>query len=171
MRGNWHCLRPFTQYSYVLYEFLCHNNFGVANFAFNQNNNYTYFKGKNTSYIDHCVISSHFMDNVKNCEILSDLPDNCNDHFPIVTWCNIDVKKQENNGKSVPKVNPPSYINWKDEQVQCKYREVLSEMLPHFKVPVANNGAQQHVDIYHDSIVNIMHKAAESAVTCVIQLC
>ena len=53
----------------------------------------------------------------------------------------------KNNVKSVPKVNPPTYINWKDEQVQCKYRDVLSEMLPHFKVPVANNGAQQHVDI------------------------
>ena len=95
LRGNWHRSQPFTQYSYVLYEFLCHNNFGVANFAFNQNNNYTYFKGKNISYIDHCVIVSHFMDNVKNCEILSDIPDNCSDHFPIVTWCNLDVKNRK----------------------------------------------------------------------------
>ena len=57
----------------------------VANFAFSQHVNYTYFKGKNTSYIDHCIISSHFRENITGCKIFSDLPDCCSAHFSVVT--------------------------------------------------------------------------------------
>jgi exonuclease III len=164
LREKWYRSRPFTQYSYILYEFLCKNELEVANFVFNQKTNYTYFKGKNTSYIDHCLISSHLREHVTSCKIITDLADCCSDHFPIVTRCIVDIKQQKPVLK--PSVKVRKHINWSDTQVQSNYKSILSESSSNLLPPICNTDAQLYVDTYCSEIVNMLHESAESAMVC-----
>ncbi len=53
---RWHRTHPFNVYSYMLHDFLCNNDFIVANFSYEQSINYTYFNSICTTYIDHVFI-------------------------------------------------------------------------------------------------------------------
>ena len=95
---NWYKMRPFNKHSLLLYDFLCDNDLLVCNFDYRQNVNFTYFKGTHHSYIDHCIMPIHSRKWVKDCKILSDHPDNSNDHFPI--YVNLTVPGVKNGSKN-----------------------------------------------------------------------
>ena len=79
-----------TYYDFIYY-FLRNNELNASNFNFDQNVSYTYFNATSQSYIDHVFTSTGVGDIIKRCSILSDLPTNVSDHYPLLTTAEIQV--------------------------------------------------------------------------------
>ena len=94
---HWYKKHPFNKHSLLLYDFLLNNDLVSCNFAFEQKVNYTYHKNDTKSYIDHVFLSKFVYDQLRNCEILSDLCDNVSDHYPIMTSLSIVLNKDNIN--------------------------------------------------------------------------
>ena len=160
LRDNWYCSRPFTKYSFLLYEFLTENDFTAANFDFNQNIKYTYFKDNVTSYIDHCVVTRQLKDHVINCRILSNHSDCASDHFPIEILVSVPIRDPQN---STDTIQTHSYVNWNDKHVKECYTKELTMLIANMKTPRLTADVQSYVYDYVSTIVNLMHTAGERA--------
>ena len=91
----WYRVYPFNRHSYILYDFLRNNDFEVAHFNVEQDVSYTYFNTISRSYIDHVFISKDARNTVTACAIVSDLPSNVSDHFPMCTTLGVLVTSKE----------------------------------------------------------------------------
>ena len=119
----------------ILYDFLRNNDFEVANFNFEQDVSYTYFNTISRSYIDHVFISKDARNTVTACAIVSDLPSNVSDHFPMCTTLGVLVTSKEldiadNGVSSVP--NFPR-VDWSDNKnctAYSRYMDVATASLP-----------------------------------------
>ena len=129
----WYRVYPFNRHSYILYDFLRNNDFEVANFNFEQD--LSYFNTISRSYIDHVFISKDARNAVTACAIVSDLPSNVSDHFPMCTTLGVLVTSKEldiadNGVSSFP--NFPR-VDWSDNKnctAYSRYMDVATASLP-----------------------------------------
>ena len=163
LRDNWYHSRPFTKYSFLLYEFLTENELIVANFDFNQNIKYTFSKGNVTSYIDHCFVTCQLKDHVINCRILSNHSDCVSDHFPIEISVSVPIRDPQN---STDTFQTHSYVNCNNKHVKECYSKELYMLIADIKTPRLTTDVQSYVDDYVSTIVNLMHVASESYSVC-----
>ena len=91
-QSYWYRQHPYNKHSYILYDILRNNELSSSNFNFAQNVSYTYFNATSQSYIDHVFTSTGAGDIIKRCSILSDLPTNVSDHYPLLTTAEIQVQ-------------------------------------------------------------------------------
>ena len=155
--------------------FLCNNDLFVCNFAFNQKVNHTYFKGSCTSYIDHCVITSHAKDMVHKCNIFNDCEDNTSDHFPIMMTLGLPIPNTENE-EDIGLVRNESdaqvqndYVNWNNVTFKNAYVSNISLLSKGIVPPedvtecTSQGCVQEYVNKYSETIVKVMHDAAKKA--------
>jgi exonuclease III len=173
---NWYRKHPFSKQSFLLYEFLSSNDLCVANFDFKQSVNYTYFKGKMKSYIDHCIVSRQLSDCVSNCSIVFDNEDCTSDHFPVEVSINVHVRQPQDvddAGKPCQNVFPRA--NWNDRHFCEVYMENISKVANDIVPPVnhdvfnTDTDVQSYIDKYYGKIANAMHIATEKSINTVKQ--
>ena len=99
--NNWHKLRPFSKQSAILYELLCEYDLCVANFAYSQKVNYTYYKEVTRSYIDHIIIPKYCVQMLDYCKILSDAENNVSEDMAISAAISISTGKSDEHIESV----------------------------------------------------------------------
>ena len=126
---------PFDRHSYILYDFLRNNDFEVANFNCEQDVSYTYFNTISRSYIDHVFISKDARNTVTACAIVSDLPSNVSDHFPMCTTLGVCVTSKELDiaGNGVSSFPNFPRVDWSDNKnctAYSRYMDVATASLP-----------------------------------------
>ena len=150
----------------MFYDFLSFNHLLVANFNFNQQVNYTYFKGASKSYIDHCIVTSQVNEWMVNCSILPDDVDNSSDHFPVSVVLNIPLLHSKTKQSSSHSLNAP-HINWQNSSIKEDgiVAELAEELAPPLDVNESSSRdeVQLFVDTYCNSISNVLLKAAKTA--------
>ena len=117
LRHSWYRQKPFNEYSLLLYDFMCNNNLITCNFNFEQPINFTYFKGQNSSYIDHVLVSKYLNESVLECSIVCNDVDCTSYHYPLRTRIQMyinDIEEQRKCSDSVhfypkPEWNSPNF--------------------------------------------------------------
>ena len=165
---RWYRNHPFNQHSLLLYDFLLNNELVNGNFAFEQNVNYTYQKNDTKSYIDHVFLSRFAFEQLKNCEILSDLCDNVSDHYPIMSSLSIVFNKITNNKSDYKQAFEHPKIDWTKIKNCKEYKKCLKQLENELiSIPVEliedHDAALKHANNIYDNINAILHKAVEKA--------
>ena len=168
LQTNWYKTRPFNRNSLLLFDFIVNNDLIVSNFCFSQPANFTYFKGHNKTYIDHCITTGYTQDLVQYCHILYDNSDNVSDHLPLCLSINIPYCKKNVSLSSSNSLH--KFINWKDSRICDAYQHNVCLMSKDIAIPGDTYSlntpeqVQAFVDTYCENITNVLHKAADSAV-------
>ena len=93
---NWHKKSPFNNNSFLLYDFLCQNEFVSGNFRHAQQINYTYNRNNTFSHIDHVFCTRYFHQTVTECSILLDTADIVSDHLPMHLLTRLEIEPKSN---------------------------------------------------------------------------
>ena len=164
----WYKSHPFTKHSYLLYNFMCHNDLYSCNFDYDQDVNYTFYKNGVSSYIDHVFFSKFAYDNVTDCKILC-LPENVSDHLPIRTNIVLDIKVTSD--CSSPKTVGALYprIDWSDNRQCQSFSQHIAETamtLPHVDIDSIQNlkSARIKIDNLCDNLKDVIHGAAQKVI-------
>ena len=164
----WYKSHPFTKHSYLLYNFMCHNDLYSCNFDFDQDVDYTFYKNDVSSYIDHVFFSKFASENVSNCKILC-MPDNVSDHLPIRTDIVLNVNVPSD--CSIPKTMGVAYprIDWSDtrqRQSFSKHAAEAAKMLPNIDIDNIQNqkSARTQIDNLCDSLKDVIHGSAQKVI-------
>jgi len=144
----WYRQHPYNKHSYILYDFWRNNELKASNFNFDQDGSYTYFNATSDSYIDHVFASVCAGDIIKGCSILSDLPTNVSDHYPLLTTAELHIQSNINHGNDVSTVPKYPRLNWSDNEVCASYSRYLidcAKPLPtiNFEVVKSHDEAQK----------------------------
>ena len=158
--------RPgFNAHCSIFYDFMCANEFIIADFMFEQSLNYTYFCNTtgNMSWLDHCISTSHDTDNILSCTILPLDENNLSDHLPVQISFSVscaDMKNKRQSNMSHQQFPP---AKWDNHARNDKYRECLAINLMNID-PVSTDGDTQHnIDMYIDNMNHATHAASREA--------
>ena len=83
LNKNWYARKPLNSHSVLLCDFLCDNELIICNTK-RSSDNFTYPKGRHTSYIDVVFIHAYAHDNIINCNVLQHDHVNNNDHIGVM---------------------------------------------------------------------------------------
>ena len=165
----WYRLYPFNRHSYILYDFLRNNDFVVANFNFEQDVSYTYFNTISRSYIDHVFISKDTRNTVTACAIVSDLPSNVSDHFPVCTTLSVLVTSKGLDIVDSGMSSLPSFprVDWSDNKnctAYSRYMDVAATSLPgvNLDTVTSRDEARKTVESMCNAAVTVMHECCSS---------
>ena len=161
---NWHRKQPFNVHSLMLFDFICDNDLCVGNFGFTQSVNYTYSKGRNTTYIDHVLIPRHLQHTLINCKIMNDSTYNTSDHLPIHSCVVINYEQTSN----VPDVDHSSRIpvfprlDWSDADMRDLYKQRLKVAVQelshiHMNSITSRDEATAVVNGICDKLTSVLH--------------
>ena len=89
LNKNWYKQKPLNCHSVLLYDFLCDNELVICNTK-RSSDNFTYHKGRHTSYIDFVFINSYAHENIINCDVLQH--DNVNNSNHLGVMCELCVE-------------------------------------------------------------------------------
>lgn len=132
---NWAKCKGFNKQSALLYDFICDNDFYVANFAFQQSIQYTYSNCKNKSYIDHMLLPMSLFENTLACTIM-DSSTNVSDHKALTCTITLDVLNdstcQSNSDNS--RSREYSRVDWSDARTRENYKQAVQAELS--KTPI-----------------------------------
>jgi hypothetical protein len=163
---GWHKRKGFNSHCSIMYDFMCCNDFIVADFLNEQQVNYTYFchTTGNRSWIDHCLTTSYDTDTITSCSICPLDEDNLSDHLPIKVTIQLQCKTIIHHHTHVPTTHrefvPARWDNCSNNNV---YNLSLREKL--LKIKFLNNCEirQSDIDGYVDAINQAIHDAAREA--------
>jgi hypothetical protein len=160
----WYRQHPYNKHSYILYDFLRNNDLKAANFNFDQDVSYTYFNATSQSYIDHVFSSSCAGDIIKQCSIMSDLPTNVSDHYPLLTSVELQVQTNIKHSKIVSAVPKYPRMNWSDNEACVSYSRYVTDgakSLPiiNFDAVNSHEEAQKVVDSMCGEAIDVMHES------------
>lgn len=167
---RWYRAHPYNNHSFILYDFLCNNNFQVANFRYKQSVDFTYFNDKHRSYIDHVFISDNMSRSVTNCVIMSNVSLNVSDHHPLSTKLSLRVNNPSEDVNIDDEENPAQFPrpNWSDDRFKDAFIEDISKRasalsLNSFDDIKTIDHAQSKVNYICDSLVDSLHKSCAHA--------
>ena len=157
LNRHWHKSRPFNAHSLLMYNFMVDNELYVANHSFPQQINHTYHKGRDTTYIDHVLVST-FLD-INSCGIMCDI-DNVSDHYPPLTDITLQCTSVEqvlhsDNGMTSPDngmTSPDSgmtittRVNWSDPVIKRNYSRHVDEAHMNLVSDLTDLHIQNHDD-------------------------
>ena len=137
----------------------------MSNFTTGQTGDYTYYKNKIKSYIDHIPVPHYIIERVKKCSILYDEPDNVSDRMALSLIMEIPnlTDKQTIDGefKDIPVY--PRCI-WNDVAFRdCYMTEVNRKMellLPLDIDIVSKSNVQQTINTLCDNLCQAIHESA-----------
>ena len=163
---NWHKKSPFNNNSFLLYDFLCQNDFVSCNFRDEQQINYTYSRNDTFSYIDHVFCSRYFHQSVTECTILHDCADTVSDHLPMRLCVSLTAEPKPNVSENkivrFNKVFPR--LDWSDEN-QCRlFVQHVSELAATLPDTDLNSiktiqDAKEELNRLCDAVKEVLHKA------------
>jgi hypothetical protein len=160
--NNWASKYPFKRRSHILYDFLADNNLLVANFCFEQERNYTFFRNDVSSYIDHIFIPDHLLENVAQCTILSLEADNTGDHLPVSI--NLDVKVPSTKQECYPEINKYPRPLWDKCDFKNAYVNEVEQALKEIKLinDATNENIHRKINDLCDSVCHVLHYSVET---------
>ena len=166
LRHSWYRQKPFNEYSLLLYDFMCNNNLITCNFNFEQPINFTYFKGQNSSYIDHVLVSKYLNESVLECSIVCNDVDCTSDHYPLRTRIQMYINNIEEQRKCSDSVHFYPKPEWNSPNFKIKYSDNLKHLLKFINEDsecistFANKTeAQAYINAYCDKLISIIQKA------------
>ena len=164
---NWHKKSPFNNNSFLLYDFLCQNDFVYNNFRHAQLINYTYVRNNTFSYTENMFCTRYFHQTVTDCSILHDTADIVSDHLPMHLLIRLEdepkSKVPEENLMRFNKVCPR--LDWSNEK-HCrffaKHVTELAATLPYvdLKSIMTMRDAKLEVSRLCDAVQEVLHEAA-----------
>ena len=143
LNRTWHKRHPFNAHGLLMYDFIVDNELLVANFAFPQQVNHTYHKGRDKTYIDHVLVSK-FLD-VSNCNIMPDITDNVSDHYPLLTDITLKYANKQHISDVITNKDNTIRINWSDPMIKRNYSSYINEASTHIN-PISGHVIQSHDD-------------------------
>ena len=148
----------------------------VSDFCTKQSVNFTDFKGDCRSYIDHIVVTKHTQDLTGYCKILHDIPDNLSYHLPVSISINIPLSGNGCNSEINTANNDNSkYIEWNNHGLTSGYCKHFSAFTDKIIIPKnycdisTMEQAQFWVDEYCKNITEVLHEAADAAVSSMVK--
>ena len=164
---NWHKKLPFNSNSFLLYDFLCQNDFVSCNFRHAQQINYTYSRNNTFSYIDHVFCSRYFHQSVTDCSILHDTADIVSDHLPmhLLIRLQVESKSKVPEDKLVRFNQVYPRLDWSNENQSRSFAQHVTELaatLPNvdLKSIITIQDAKLEVNRLCDAVQEVLHKAA-----------
>ena len=164
----WYKSKGFTRHSCILYDFAVSNNMLAADLLYNKPDSYTYYCHGNGNYtwIDHALCFNHMVENLKECVIVAEHPDNVSDHLPI----RIVQTVLFNNHKSYNKQTLDSHVTtpatWSNHLHNDNYRSLLElklKELPLLDSVNTGSDVQEIIDKRLSSVNEAIHSAASEA--------
>ena len=167
---NWYSRKPFNSNSGILYDFLNYNKMCVANFMCQQDNLYTFKRGKLQSYIDHVCINEYLCDMILDCKIISQHEDNLSDHLPLSTMLALSVSIPID--QSCPKKYESSKIfpkpNWQDLSFQEKYKVKVCSAINSVPLTdidsISSDQALDYVNDLYNTLCDKMHTSVKQCI-------
>ena len=168
---TWYKKRPYSRRSLALYGFLQDNELAVENFQFDQDCDYTYYKGSSRSYIDHVFVPGHMVDNVTKCQIIShEEGDNPSDHLPLSTALDVAFTCRpivdDVNISSVPdSVTSFPRAKWDNPTFLKQYADAVDSSLlfPRAKPTINKENALEQINKQYDHLCKTLHSSVESS--------
>ena len=116
------------------------------------------------SYIDHVFTSTSVGDIIKRCSILSDLPTNVRDDYPLLTTAEQHIQSNIKNNNNVSTVSKYPRLNWSDIEVCASYSRYLMDCAKslttiNFDGMKSHDEAQKVVYSMCSDAVAVMHEA------------
>ena len=164
LNKNCYKKKPFNCHSVLLYDFLCDNELVICNTK-RSSDNFTYHKGRHTSYIDFVFMNSYAHENIMNCDVLQHDHGNNNDHLGVLCELCVECPDAPVDGLKDARKNQRR-PKWEDAEFRTTYLQSLRSALA--SIPAVDpscvkaENAQAVINNHCKQLKDALHQAASA---------